>query len=128
MYQHTTQLPAVALNPPELMASPSLSRASGCCHHTTYYGYKGSPGCMPGSLAALSQTKVLSGPWVIDSETACSVAVKMTVMPGPQSSCQGLSELFVPAKCVPMFLKENIICIASSWKTLFKKFDLCACI
>lgn len=80
---------------------------------------------MPASLAVLSQTKVLSVPWVIGSETACSVPVKMTGMPGSQSSCQGLSETFAPEKCVLMFLKENIICISSSWKTLFKNFGLC---
>lgn len=79
---------------------------------------------MPGSLAALSQKKVLSGPWVIGSERASSVAVKITLMPGSQSSCQCLSESFVPEKCVPMVLEENIICISRSWKTLYKKFGL----
>lgn len=82
---------------------------------------------MPGSLAALSQTKVLSGPWVIDSETASSVAVKMTVMPGSQSHCQGLSESFVPEKCVPMFLKENIILYIQLMENPFLKI-WCICL
>lgn len=128
MHQHTTQLPPIALNPPEVTAPPSPSRASGSCHRSKNpkcHGYKSAPSCSPGSLAALSQTKVLSGCWLIHSEIAFPAAVKMAMMPASQSSCQILSESFVLAKCVPMFLKENIICISSSWKTLFKKWGLC---
>lgn len=48
--QHTTQLLPIAPDPPEAMALPTPSRASGSCHHpkpSECCGYKGAPGCNP---------------------------------------------------------------------------------
>lgn len=123
MHQHTTRLPPIALTPPEATAPPSLSRASGSCHNSKTpkcHGYKGAPSCSLGSLTALVPDKGACWP-LADSQRNClSCSSENGSNISFTKQLTGSVRILCSSKMCAHFLKENIICISSSWRTLLK--------